>query len=88
MMICMRTTLDLDDDLVRKAKRRAAESGTTLTAVIEDALRVRLARASTRPKKAVKLPTYGKGGVFPGVDLSNNASLEDIMDGVDDPHGR
>ena len=85
----MRTTLNLDDDLVRKAKRRATASGTTLTAVIEDALRVTLTRPATRAKKLrVKLPTYGSGGVFPGVDLSNNASLEDIMDGLDDPRRR
>jgi len=34
----MRSTLDLNDALVRRAKRVAAERGTTLTALIEDAL--------------------------------------------------
>jgi hypothetical protein len=29
--VCMRTTLDLDDALVRKAKGRATDEGTTLT---------------------------------------------------------
>lgn len=85
----MRTTLDLNDDLVRRAKRRAAESGTTLTALIEDGLRVTLARPNRSEKRtSVSLPTYGKGGLLPGVDVSNNASLQDIMDGLDDPRGR
>lgn len=39
MLICMRTTLNLNDDLVRRAKQRAATEDRTLTSVIEDALR-------------------------------------------------
>lgn len=40
----MRTTLDLDDRLLAAAKRRAAERGTTLTAVVEEALAASLTR--------------------------------------------
>lgn len=39
----MRTTLDLDDALLRKAKQRAAKQGSTLTTVLENALREHLA---------------------------------------------
>jgi len=35
----MRTILDLDDALILRAKERATDEGTTLTALIEDALR-------------------------------------------------
>lgn len=35
----MKTTLNIDPELVRRAKERAVERGITLTAVIEDALR-------------------------------------------------
>ena len=35
----MKTTLNLDDELVREAKKRAAEEGTTLTRIVEEALR-------------------------------------------------
>jgi hypothetical protein len=35
----MRTTLDLQDALVRGAKKRAFHGGATLTGVIEEALR-------------------------------------------------
>jgi hypothetical protein len=41
-LVCMRTTLDLDDRLLQQAERRALEQGETLTRFIEDALRARL----------------------------------------------
>ena len=40
----MRTTINLDDQLLADAKRLAQQSGKTLTAIIEDALCERLAR--------------------------------------------
>ena len=79
----MRTTIRLDDDLLREAKRRAAASGRTLTAVIEDALREALSRRSAEPAQGwVSLPTFGGGGrgLMPGVDLDDSASLLDLMD--------
>ena len=39
MLLCMRTTLNLNDNLIRQAKVRAAQLGVTLTEVIESALR-------------------------------------------------
>jgi len=50
----MRTTVRLDDDLLRRAKIRAAAQGTTLTALIEAGLEAVLGRAATEaaPKHA------------------------------------
>ena len=77
----MRTTIRLDDHLLAQAKRHAADTGRTLTAVFEDALRESLARrratAKTRP---VRLKTCKGDGVRAGVDLDDNASLLDLMD--------
>jgi hypothetical protein len=82
----MRTTIRLDDDLLAQAKQWAAESGRTLTAVFEDALRAALARRKTTPKRQrVRLVTDGKGGLVPGVDLDNSAALLDIMERHDAP---
>jgi len=39
MLICMRTTLNLDDELAAAAKAEAARRGTTVTSLIEDGLR-------------------------------------------------
>ena len=77
----MRTTIRLDDGLLDEAKRVAAKHGTTLTAIIEESLRERLARSRAAPSRPrVRLTTTGEGGVLPGIDLDDSASLFDIMD--------
>ena len=77
----MRTTINLPDDLLAQLKKRAAESGTTLTALIEDALREALARRRRRPlAHQLQLTTYGAGGLQPGVDLDNTTALSDLME--------
>ena len=80
----MRTTIRLSDELLKEAKRLAAESGTTLTAIIEDSLRERLNRGKGRgvPRKPVRLKTTGAGGVRPGIDLDDSAALLDVMNGI------
>lgn len=77
----MRTTVRLDDRLLAEAKKRAAESGKTLTSVLEDALRESLARRGVHAKsKPVRLKTFKGGGVRAGVDLDDGASLLDVME--------
>jgi hypothetical protein len=77
----MRTTVRLDDDLLREAKIRAAEQGISLTQLIDESLRERLS-ARSRPKKGepFRLRSYGKGGVRPGVNLDDNRAVRDLMD--------
>jgi hypothetical protein len=80
----MRTTIRLNDDLLKQAKQEAIRSGRTLTAVIEDALRQVLGRKIARSKRRpTRLVSWGKGGVRPGVNLDCTAELLDIMDGID-----
>ncbi len=77
----MRTTVRLPDDLMRAAKRRAVDTGRTLTDVIADALRAELSRrAEAHPPSSVELPTFGAGGVLPGVDLDDSAALLELME--------
>ncbi len=84
----MRTTIRLDDELLREVKQLAADTGRTLTAVIEDALRETLARRAQKPKRErISLPTW-PGHLLPGIDLNNSAALLDIMEGLDDPSRR
>lgn len=86
MFICMRTTLDIHDDLMRQAKAVAADSGRTLTAVIEDGLRLLLSRREGNlVAEPLVLPTFDGGGLMPGVDLDSSAALLDIMDADDAP---
>jgi len=81
MLICMRTTLNIDDGLMRKARRRAAQTGRTLTEIVEEALRHELAgeRPSGRRFRLKWTPVSGR--LLPGVVLSDRDSLIDAMEG-------
>ena len=82
MLRCMRTTVRLDDDLLRQAKALAARTGRTLTAVIEDGLREALARhRGPQEWPPVARPTFMGKGLRAGVDLDETAGLLDILDG-------
>ena len=77
----MRTTIRLDDSLVAAAKKYAAESGRTLTAVLADALRETLSRRrEPGERKPICLRTMKGDGVRPGVDLDDTASLLEHME--------
>ncbi len=73
----MKTTLDLNDALLTRAKVLAARQRTTLTRLIEEGLQLRL-RAEKTPPRPARLPVYhGRGGLAAGVDgLSNKALFE------------
>lgn len=46
----MKTTIDLDPELVKTAKKRAIDEGTTLRALVEDGLRARLKERPAEPE--------------------------------------
>jgi hypothetical protein len=79
----MRTTVRLEDALIDQAKREAERRGETLTALIEQGLRLVLAQSRPRStREPVKLPvSTAGGGLFPGIDLDDSATLPDIMEG-------
>jgi hypothetical protein len=72
--------VNIDDDLLRDAKRRAAEEGRTLGELITDSLRARLTRRPSAGRKRYAAVTSGAGGPLPGVDVTNNAAVRDAMD--------
>ena len=82
MLFCMRTTLNLDDELLVGAKELAARNQTTLTAVIEDALRDKLRGTEDAGQlPPLELPVSRRaGGVRPGVDLDDTAALLDLLE--------
>ena len=79
----MRTTVTIDDDLLRRAKREAAKTDRTLSQVVEDALRDSLATRRLGHKGfRLRLVTAGGTGVRDGVDIADNAAVRDLMDGL------
>jgi hypothetical protein len=81
----MKTTLDLNDALMRSAKAFAAQQGSSLTRLIEDSLRIHLRAKKqlvTTPRRPPVIKVYrGKGGLLPGIDPTSNRSMLDAADG-------
>ena len=76
-----RTTVRLQPDLLRAAKKKAAEDGRTLTSLIEEGLRAVVEKKSNvaRPRVPVRIST-ARGGVQPGVDLTRTSDLLEDLD--------
>ena len=74
-----RTTVALDEDLLRQLKARAAREGVPLGRLVNDLLH---AAHSTRPRVRRKVAwlTFCGDGLRPGVDLDDRRSLYDRMD--------
>jgi hypothetical protein len=79
-MRTMRTTVRLDDDLYREVKARAANEGRTVASVLEDAVRVGMSRPTHAQPTPFVNKASGHGGLLPGVDLSDNSSLSELLD--------
>jgi hypothetical protein len=76
----MRTTIRIDDDLYREVKAKAARSGRTVAAVLEDAVRRGLHVCVQRAAMHYEIRPTGQHGLQPGVDLSSNAAVTELMD--------
>ena len=75
----MKTTLNIDDQVLRNAKQQAAREGITLTALVEEALRARLLEAPA--KTAYRFhPRVVRGRRPPNVDISERDALYEVID--------
>ena len=74
-------TISLDENLVKQARIKAIQEGTSLSAKVREMLAAYV-RQDMPAKAAVipKLPTGGSGGLMPGIDPSSNRSFYDAMD--------
>lgn len=76
-----RTTVRLPRELMRLAKRKAAQDGRTLTSLIEDGLRQVIAdRKPGGKKRTLPRVSKAKGGTLPGIDISSSAVLQELDD--------
>jgi len=77
-----RTTVRLPGDLLKRAKRKAAAEGRTLTSLIADGLRLVIAenRKVTKPNLITPRVSKATGGSMPGLDLADLPALQEMDD--------
>ena len=76
----MRTTITLDDGLLERLKKRAAESGTSVSGLIERAVRLLLQASAPQRPDRFDLVTFGEGGQFTALNTDKTAALLEADD--------
>lgn len=77
----MRTTVNIDDELLAQAKVIAAQTHRTIGSVLEDALRKLISEQVRSTGTAYELPRldFSRAGLQPGVDLQDKEALADLL---------
>ena len=77
-----RTTVRLPEELLDRARRKAAAEGRTLTSLIEDGLRVIVGENRRTEKRKLVMPRVSEasGGLMPGTDLTDSSTLQEADD--------
>ena len=75
-------TISLDENLVKQARIKAIQEGTSLSAKVREMLAAYVRQdMPSAPVVIPKLPvSKARGGLNPGIDPSSNSSLYDAMD--------
>jgi plasmid stability protein len=78
MVFHMKTTLTIDDGVMRRLKAEAARRRRTMSDLVEAALRAFL-RTKPDTGEAPKLPSFESGGAL--VDIADRTALYEAMEG-------
>ena len=75
-------TISIDENLVKQARIKAIQEGTSLSAKVREMLAAYVRQDSpSTPVVIAKLPvSSGAGGLLPGIDPSSNRSFHEAMD--------
>ena len=79
MVFHMKTTLVIDDGIMKQLKAEAARQRVTLSELVETALRRMLNPKTQAPKRLLPLPSFNSGGAL--VDLDDRDALYRAMGG-------
>ena len=79
MVTHMKTTIDIADDLLDKAKRRATRENKTLREVVEEALRRQLSERSTRGDFRLERHVFKGRGLQTGLTEGDWESVRDLI---------
>ncbi len=78
----MKTTVDLPDELLIEAKKRAAEQRRPLRELLADALRSELGDVTRRKSKRPRIRWVTVEGGLPAVDASDREAMHEWIRGV------
>lgn len=78
MVFHMKTTLIIDDGVMKRLKQQAAREGTTISALVDAALRLFLEQRRRPRAELPPLPTLSSGGYL--VDVSDRDALYRAME--------
>lgn len=75
----MKTTLNIDDAVMKRLKEEAARTGRTMSELVEAGIRLILQGRPEAPPDLPDLPTWESGGAL--VDVADRDALHDVMEG-------
>ena len=78
MVFHMKTTLNIDENVMARLKRESIRTGRTMSELVETALR-RLLQAKREPAELQPLPSFKSGGAL--VDIADREALYRAMEG-------
>ena len=79
----MRTTVNLSEASIHYLKKEALKQQDSMSGVLERAIMLMQSKGLKADNKIkIRLPVSGQGGVYSGIDLDDNAALEDAMRGL------
>jgi antitoxin component of RelBE/YafQ-DinJ toxin-antitoxin module len=70
-----RTTITIDDEILKQLKARAAAEGTTVSRVIEDLVRRAARPGAIAAESRFELVTFGKGGRWTSLNTDRISAL-------------
>ncbi len=81
MMLRMRTTLTIDDELAQTLKELAYRSGKSFKDVVNETLRAGLTGKKALPSaRPYRIRPSSLGGVMPGIDLNKALQVADALE--------
>lgn len=82
-MMPMRTTLTIDDDIMRRLRQKAVADDRPLKDIVNEVLRCGLAGPGLESSTYTFRLTTVPGRLLPGIDLTDRDKLFDLLDGRD-----
>ena len=79
MVTHMKTTIEISDDLLEKAKRQAQRQGRTLREIIEEALRRQLAAKLPAEQFKLKRRAFKGKGIQPSMSEGDWSAMRDLL---------